>query len=177
MTMTYSEAVKASAEKGETGAYSASFSDFITMKVLAGKRTERFGNVYGANAHVMAFAQRKELVRNLGIRVDALRLAELDAVTEILNCNKQEFVLELLVAGIEQAKEAIATAGLQHVYDEAIDRKIAQAGFTVVPATTEGHWTLLHNGEPIVNKDADRHRKAANAISDMVGEIATEPSS
>lgn len=177
MSMTYSSALKANAEKGETGAYSAGFSDFIAMKILASKRTERFGNVYGANAYLMAFSQRKELVCNLDIRIDAIRLAELDAVTEILNCNKQEFVLELIVAGIEQAKQALTAAGLQHAYDEVVDEKIAEVGISIAPSASQGCWTLHHNGEPIVNQDADRHGKAANTISDMVQEAATGPTS
>src|SRR5690348_15685387 len=79
-----------------------SFSDYLFMKVIASKRIQQFGNAYGANANPLGFP--KELVRNLGIRVDPVRLAELDALTEVLDCNKQEFVLELLVGGIEQGK-------------------------------------------------------------------------
>jgi hypothetical protein len=166
----YSEANKANeaALARQAGAYSSGFEDFLTMKTLARKRINMFGNPFGANAHALAFSTKKELVRNLCVRVDAVRLAELDALTEVLDCNKQEFVMELLVAGIEQAKEALASQGLQQIFDECVDQRIADAGFTMEPAATEGFWTMHHRGEPIVNKDYERHANAARAVKDLV---------
>jgi len=172
MAISYSEAVGSLKEGGPT---EDNFTDFLTMKVIGSKRVQTFGNAYGANANTLGFSHKKELVRNLGVRVDAVRLAELDAVTAILGCNKQEFVLELLVAGLEQAKAAIRTAGLRHLYDDALDRNMAAAGFTVEPSPNAGYWTLHHKGEPIVNRDAERHEKATAAMSEIIGENAAEP--
>ncbi|WP_061289687.1 hypothetical protein [Azotobacter vinelandii] len=149
MDKNYVQAVKANKARAGLGDYGSSFSDFVLMKTLAAKRLEHFGNRNGANANTLGF--RKELVRNIGIRVDALRLAELDAITAILECNKQEFVMELLVAGIEQAKQAIKEAGLEKRYEELVDAKVSEAGFSVEPSSTEGYWVLHHGGKPIVS--------------------------
>jgi len=174
MTVSYSEARKANEEKllqigYRPGPTSESFSDFVKMKVLARKRIEQYGNPFGANAFPMALSQHKELLRNVCVRVDAFRIAELDALTELLDCNKQEFVLELLVAGIEQAKTALRKAGLEHAFDAAVDRKLDEAGFTVAP-NNGGFWGMSYRGEPILNKDAGHHEKMASAISRTVGE-------
>lgn len=174
MAKTYTEAMKANYQKMEEigryfGPYAAGFSDFLRMKVLARKRVERFGNPFGANALPMVFSQKKELMRNVCVRVDPIRLAELDALMEVLQCNKQEFVLELLVAGIEQAKAALREAGLEHAFDAAVDKRLAEAGFTAEPSPAgDGFWTLHHNGELVVNEDAARHKEAAEAMTAMV---------
>lgn len=147
MKTTYSAALKASPARPVVDDYGSCFADFVQMKTLALKRFERFGNRNGANANTLGFG--KELVRNLGIRVDAVRLAELDAVTETLACNKQEFMMELLVAGIEQAKQAIRLAGLEKRYEETVDRRIAEAGFSMEPSSNEGYWTLHYAGRPV----------------------------
>lgn len=179
MTITHSEAEKANGQKlaelgyvpGLTG---ASFSDFLTMKVIALKRTHQFGNAYGANALPMGMSQHKGLVRNLCVRVDAMRIAELDALTELLDCNKQEFILELLVAGMEQAKTAIRAAGMEKIFDEAVDSKLDDAGFTVAPSPSEGFWATHYQGKLIVNKDAKHHEKMARAISGAIEETLPE---
>lgn len=132
----------------------AVFEDFLLMKIIEQKRVQQFGNRHGANANAMCFAQKKGLVRNLGVRVDAVRLAEIDAVTEFLGCNKQEFVMELLIAGLEQAKAAAAENGLSLLLNNAIDRKMEEAGFTVEPSPKEGFWTLHHKGQPLHNDSA-----------------------
>jgi hypothetical protein len=178
MQKTHSEARKANERKLREMGYrpgptSESFSDFVKMKVLARKRIEQYGNPYGANSFPMVMAQHKELVRNVCVRVDAPRIAELDALTELLDCNKQEFVLELLVAGIEQAKTALREAGLEHAFDAAVDKKLDDAGFTVAP-NKGGFWGMNYRGEPITNKDADHHEKMSRAISRTVGKILPE---
>lgn len=179
MKKTHSEARRENERKLHEMGYrpgpaSESFSDFVTMKVLARKRIEQYGNPYGANSFPMAMAQHKELVRNVCVRVDAPRIAELDAVTEILDCNKQEFVLELLVAGIEQAKAALREAGLEHAFDAAVDRKLDEAGFTVAAADEAGFWGTHYRGNPITSKDAGHHEKMARAITRTVGETLPE---
>lgn len=179
MQKTYSQAIKANMRKLEEigrpfGPYGAGFSDFLMMKVLARKRVERFGNPFGANALPMVFSQKKELVRNVCVRVDPIRLAELDALMELLGCNKQEFVLELLVAGIEQAKAALRDAGLEPAFDEAVDKRMAEAGFTAEPSHHDGFWTLHHRGELVVNEEAARHKAAAEAMSVMVEKAVGE---
>lgn len=178
MTTTHSDARKANEEKLHQMGYrpgptSESFSDFVKMKVLARKRIEQYGNPFGANSFPMALAQHKELLRNVCVRVDALRIAELDALTEILDCNKQEFVLELLVAGIEQAKTSLREAGLAYAFDAAVDKKLDDAGFTVAPLNN-GFWGMNYRGEPIINKEAGHHEKMAGAISRTVGETLPE---
>ena len=181
MQKTHSEARKANEKKLHEMGYrpgptSQSFSDFVTMKVLARKRIEQYGNPYGANSFPMVMAHHKELVRNVCVRVDAPRIAELDAVTEMLDCNKQEFVLELLVAGIEQAKAALREAGLENAFDAAVDRKLDDAGFTVTAPNEDGLWGSHYRGEPIINKNAGHHEKMASAISRTVGEALPESS-
>ncbi|HMO30227.1 hypothetical protein [Enterovirga sp.] len=170
MSMSHSGARKLNAQKLRDMGYrpgptDESFSDFVKMKVLARKRIEQYGNPFGANAFPMILAQHKELLRNVCVRVDAPRIAELDAVTEILDCNKQEFVLELLVAGIEQAKAALREAGLESVFDAAVDRKLEEAGFTVAPPHEDGFWRTLYRGEQVINRNAAQHEKAAGALS------------
>ncbi|HEY8577940.1 MAG TPA: hypothetical protein VIL88_16560 [Devosia sp.] len=125
------------------------FDDFLIMKIIEQKRVQQFGNRSGANTNALGFAQRKELVRNLGVRIDAVRLAELDAVTEFLGCNKQEFVMELLVAGLEQTKSVAAKNGLGLLLSETIDRKVEEAGFSVEPSANKGFWTLHYKGQPL----------------------------
>lgn len=179
MQATHSEARKANERKlreigYRPGPTNESFSDFVTMKVLWRKRIEQYGNPFGANSFPMAMAQHKELVRNVCVRVDAPRIAELDALAEVLDCNKQEFVLELLVAGIEQAKAALREAGLEHAFDAAVDRKLNEAGFTVVAPNEAGFWGTHYRGEPIINRDAGHHEKMARAISRTVGETLPE---
>ncbi len=177
MVTTYSEAIRANTEGSERrrGAYSTGFSDFVAMKVLAAKRVDRFGSPHGANANVLGFTQRKELVRNLGIRIDAIRLAEIDALTEILGCNKQEFVLEVLVAGIEQAKEALYTAGLQTAYEEKLDLNIQEAGFSVEPSRNEGYWTLHYKGEPLIAGALEPRQPPANNAEMAMSAVHAEP--
>ncbi|MGV3550118.1 hypothetical protein [Rhizobium sp.] len=179
MELTHSEAERANDEKLRELGYvpgpdRASFSDFVAMKVIALKRTHQYGNVYGANALPMGMAQHKGLVRNVCVRVDAMRIAELDALTELLDCNKQEFVLELLVAGMEQAKAALRTAGLEKAFDTAVDRKLDEAGFSVVPPGEGGFWGTHYQGKPIINPDARHHEKMARGISGTIGEALPE---
>jgi len=154
-----------------------SFSDFITMKVIAQRRSHQFGNPFGANATAMVFAQYKELLRNVCVRVDPFRMAELDALTEVLDCNKQEFVLELLVAGMEQAKAALRAAGLERAFDDAVDKRLDEAGFSVAPQSASGFWQTHYRGKPIVNKQAEHHEKMAGAISSTIGDALPESDS
>lgn len=179
MLKSHSEARRANESKlGEMGHLPGptkeNFSDFVQMKLLARKRVEQYGNPFGANSFPMALAQHKELVRNVCIRVDAPRIAELDALTEVLDCNKQEFVLELLVAGIEQAKSQLTEAGLRYAFDAAVDRKLDEAGFTVDAATEAGFWRTSYRNEPIVNKDATHHEQAGRSVSAAVGTVLPE---
>lgn len=173
MTISHSEAMRANErivkETGRPGGPTGeSFSDFVTMKVLARKRVEQFGNPYGANAMAMVFSDRKDLLRNVCVRVDPIRLAELDALMELLDCNKQEFVLELLVSGIERAKSALREAGLDAVLDAAVDRRLDEAGFAVAQRE-DGFWTLEHRGERVVAKAAQAHEATARDATGGLG--------
>ena len=175
MSVKHSDAEKANDQKLRELGYlpgptSDSFADFVQMKVIALKRTHQYGNAFGANALPMTFAQYKGLLRNVCVRVDAMRIAELDALTELLDCNKQEFVLELLVAGMEQAKTALRAAGLEKAFDAAVDKKLEEAGFTVVPPNEDGFWGTHYQGKPLVNNSAKHHEKMAGAISGTVRE-------
>jgi len=152
------------------------FSEFLTMKIIEQRRIQQFGNRYGANAHAVGFAQKKDLVRNLGVRIDAVRLAELDAVTEFLGCNKQEFVMELLLSGLEQAKVAIAQGGLKPMLDKTIDRKVEEAGFSVEPSPNGGFWTLHYKGQALHNQRAAQQDQAlepttSRAIESELGQL------
>jgi len=149
----YAELTAARRETG-IGPTGESFAEFLTLKVIARKRIEQFGNIHGATANLVGFGQGKDLIKNLGVRIDALRLAELDALTEFLDCNKQKFVLELLAAGIQQAREAVARAGLEERFNAVLDRKIAEAGFTLEASGEKDDWALHHQGEPLVSARA-----------------------
>lgn len=151
MEIGYSAAMKIESGKAELTDFRTCFSDFVAMRTLAAKRLELFGNPRGANANTAGFGHLKELVRNVGLRVDAIRLAELDAVTELFACNKQEFFMELLVAGLDQAKDSIREAGLEKRYEALVDQRIAAAGITVGPSPNKGHLSLYFRGEPIVS--------------------------
>jgi len=159
--LTYTEAVAANEVQNPHPVRqdASSFGEFLSMKIIEQKRIQQFGNRFGANANAVGFAQKKELVRNLGIRIDAIRLAELDAVTEFLGCNKQEFVMELLVAGLEQTKAVAAQNGLRLILDGVIDRKVEEAGFSVEPSPNEGFWALVHKGQPLHNERAAEQAK------------------
>lgn len=160
----YAELTGARREAG-LGPTGESFAEFLTLKVIARKRIEQFGNFHGATANMVGFGQNKDLIKNLGVRIDALRLAELDAITEFLDCNKQKFVLELLAAGIQQAREAVVAAGLEGRFNAVLDRKFAEAGFTVEPSGEKGHWALHHQGEPIVRAEDQNKAMAAASAS------------
>lgn len=173
MTISHSEAKRANErivkEMGRPGGPTGeSFSEFVTMKVIARKRIEQYGNPFGANAMGMVFSDRKDLVRNVCVRVDPIRLAELDALMELLDCNKQEFVLELLVAGIEQTKAALREAGLEASFDTAVDQRLKQAGFAVAQREN-GFWGLTHDGATVATKEAQAHRAAAEASTRGLG--------
>lgn len=175
MTVSHSEAERQNNAKLRelgyiTGPTGESFSEFVSMKVISAKRTHQYGTPYGANSLAMVCAQYKDLLRNVCVRVDALHAAELDALTEILDCNKQEFVLELLIAGIEQTKSALKSAGLERAFDEAVDNKLNDLGFSVEPANEEGFWGTNYKGKPIINNKAEHHEKMAGAISRTIAE-------
>lgn len=166
----YAELTGARREAG-MGPSGDSFADFITMKVITRKRVEQFGNIHGATANMVGFGQNKDLIKNLGVRIDAIRLAEIDALTEFLDCNKQKFVLELLAAGIEQAREAVVRAGLGDQFNAVLNRKIAEAGFSVEPSGDKGYWTLHHQGEPIVNARAGEQGKAPQTAGEVAADV------
>ncbi|PYE39954.1 hypothetical protein DFI02_12032 [Rhizobium sp. PP-F2F-G20b] len=172
MTYTQANSSNSESEAWRPQQDSNIFREFLSMKVIEQRRVQQFGNRYGANAHAVGFAQKKELVRNLGVRIDAVRLAELDAITEFLGCNKQEFVMELLLSGLEQAKAAAAQGGLKPMLDEAIDRKVAEAGFSVEPSPNEGYWTLHYKGQPLHNERAAEQAQALGATTSQA--IETE---
>lgn len=179
MTISHSKAEKANDQKLREMGYipgpsGESFSDFIKMKVIAQRRTHQFGTPFGANSTPMVFAQYKELLRNVCVRIYPFRMAELDALTEILDCNKQEFVLELLVAGMEQAKAALREGGLERAFDEAVDKKLEDTGFSVAPQSPDGFWQTHYRGKPITNKEAGHHEKMAGAISSTIGDALPE---
>lgn len=167
---TYSEATRENlAQNGaEDGDYADGFHDYLTMKTLARKRVERFGSPVGANTTPVGFSHQPELLRNLCVRVDAIRLAELDALTDVLGCSKQEFILELLVAGMAQARSLLARHGLQHPYESDLDDRIHKAGFTVEPSTNEGYWTLHYRGKPLKNSDYESQVEAESAIRRLI---------
>lgn len=178
MSVSYTDAVKANNVAGgrERGAYAEGFSDFLTMKVIGAKRLDMFGTAYGANSIPMTLGQRKEAVRSLGVRIDAICLAELESLIEMLGCSKQEFVLEVLSAGIEQGKDALKSAGLLAAYEVKVNRRVREAGFTSVPAPTKGFYHTHYNGELAVNKEYDAHQAAVGAMSEIVDSATSEGS-
>lgn len=158
----------------EAGPYQEGFGDFLQAKALARKRLERFGNPTGANATVLALSDKKELVRNLCVRVDALRLAEIEALTNVLGCNKQEFVLELLVAGIEQAKKVLDQQGIRHLFDQQLDQLVEEAGFTMEQAEPEGFYRTHYKGQPVINARHQQHMEAASALTGVIEREITD---
>ena len=163
----YSEALKRNQERHAVPAQDDGFEEFLMSKTLDRKRIERFGNPFGANALPLALTGNPELVRNLCVRVDAMRLAELDAVIAVLGCNKQEFVLEMLVSGLARAQSLIGEHGLKEVFEATMDEKIAEAGFSMVEAGN-GYWQTHYKGKPLINPHHEAHRSAANAARDLI---------
>lgn len=167
---TYSQSVRENLARSnaDDADYAEGFHDYLSMKTLARKRIERFGSPMGANATPLAFSDQPELVRNLCVRVDAIRLAELDALINVLGCSKQEFILELLVAGMAQARSMLARDGLQQAYEGDLDDRIEKAGFTVEPSPNEGYWTLHYRGNPLKYADYETHTEAAGSVRQLI---------
>lgn len=146
-----------------------SFQDFLTMKAISGKRIQTFGNAFGANAGPVCMGgHSRDLVRNLCVRLDALRLAELDALTDVLDCSKQEFVLEALASAIAKAIASIEEHGLAHVFEEKINQRLEKAELSFRSSPDGAHQWLYFRGELIRNKDWDNHKKVAEGIKDMI---------
>lgn len=147
-----------------------SFDDFLTMKTLGTKRVWSFGNALGANAgQICMGGHRSDLVRNLCVRLDLLRLVELDAVTDVLDCSKQEFVLEALSAAISKAFHSIEEHGLAHLFEQRFKERFEKAGFSFRPIAEGGAHEALHfDGEPVRNKEWERHKRVADGLKDLI---------
>jgi hypothetical protein len=135
-----------------------SFDDFVAMKAIGAKRIQTFGNAFGANASPVGMGSHsKELVRNLCVRLDALSLAEIDALTDALECSKQEFVVELLAAGIAKTMAALEQQGLSSVFEERMGERLKKAELSFQPTADGKYRHLCFRGEVIRAKDWKRH--------------------
>lgn len=79
-------------------------SEFLILKSLTAKRRDCVANPFGANMNVLAFLNKKDLVRNLCVRIDLVRMLHVEAIIEVLETNKQELVLEAVCSAIAQAE-------------------------------------------------------------------------
>ncbi|MBI1867607.1 MAG: hypothetical protein HYS06_04840 [Methylocystis sp.] len=146
-----------------------SFDDFLTMKTIGTKRVWTFGNPLGANASPVCMGgHSRELVRNLCVRVDALTLAELDAVTDVLDCSKQEFVVEALSAAIAKAMHGIDEQGLAHLFDERIKDRLEKAELSFQPSADGSHEWLYFRGELMKNKEWERHKGVVEGVKQLI---------
>jgi hypothetical protein len=138
----------------DVGVRLTSFDDFVVMKAIGAKRVQSFGNAFGANASPVGMGSHsKELVRNLCVRVDALSLAEIDALTDVLECSKQEFVIELLTAGIAKTMATLEQQGLAGLFEQRMSERLEKAELSFRP-TADGKFTTLHfRGEQVRAKD------------------------
>jgi hypothetical protein len=131
-----------------------SFDDYVAMKAIGAKRIQTFGNSFGANASPVGMgSHNKALVRNLCVRLDALSLAEIDALTDVLECSKQEFVVELLAAGIAKTMAALEQHGLAAVFEERMGERLKKAELSFRPTADGKHNVLCFRDEVIRAKD------------------------
>lgn len=155
------------------------FAEFLTLKALTAKRNHLITNPFGANMMVLGCSHKKGLTRNLCVRLDLMTLLRIEAITEVLDTNKQEIVVEALNSGIKQAERAIKSAGITGIYEELMDRKFAAAGFSFDQSPhNEDFYVTKYKGEMIFNHDHERQEQAAEAwsgaakgVSDIIGEM------
>jgi hypothetical protein len=131
-----------------------SFDDYVAMKAIGAKRVQTFGNAWGANANPVGMSSHsKDLVRNLCVRLDALSLAEIDAITDVLVCSKQEFIVELLASGIAKTIAELVQHGLAPVFDERMSERLKKAELSFQPTADGKHSLLCFRGDVIRAKN------------------------
>jgi hypothetical protein len=145
------------------------FDDFLTMKSIAAKRTWTFGNGLGANAGAVCMGgHSKELVRNLCVRIDALTLAQLDAVTDVMECSKQEFVLEAVSSAIAKATTNLRAQGLSQPLEQSLRTQLEKAELSYEYSDDAKGGALRYRGELILNRDSRKHENTVNAVRNLI---------
>jgi hypothetical protein len=155
-----------------------SFDDFLTVKTFGAIRASSVGAALVGDAGSNGMGGfSSELLRNLCVRIDALRLVELDAVTDVLDCSKQEFVVEALSAALLKAFHRFEEHGLAAVLEQRYKQRFEQAGFSFCPiAGGDSHQTLHFNGEPVRLKNRQQRKRGDGSKDSTAGEKASAKS-